>query len=193
MPDAPTIDDTNDSAVTYRDCPGLPGYRVGDDGSVWSCLRQFGLGKGRGTRFEIGTAWRRLKPRPNESGHLNVHLGKGRVRLVHRLVLEAFVGPCPPGMEGCHFPDRSPANNRLCNLRWDTKQANAADRDAPGTVIRGEQHKVAKLTAEAVRTIRAEYTGARGQVRRLAERYGVTATLISRVIKGRCWPHVQPA
>lgn len=26
------------STVTYRPINGFPGYRVGDDGSVWSCL-----------------------------------------------------------------------------------------------------------------------------------------------------------
>lgn len=45
---------------------------------------------------------------------------------VHRLVLEAFVGPCPPGMEACHW-NGIPGDNRLHNLRWDTPSANNAD------------------------------------------------------------------
>jgi hypothetical protein len=54
----------------------------------------------------------------------------GRVvkKFVHRLVLEAFIGPCPPGMEACHYPDPSRQNNHVGNLRWDTKQENAHDR-----------------------------------------------------------------
>lgn len=52
----------------------------------------------------------------------------GRVsRMVHRLVLEAFVGPCPPGMECCHF-DGDSTNNHLSNLRWDTHSSNQFDR-----------------------------------------------------------------
>lgn len=45
---------------------------------------------------------------------------------VHRLVLEAFVGPCPPGMESLHGNDIS-ADNRIENLRWDTRLNNKAD------------------------------------------------------------------
>lgn len=46
--------------------------------------------------------------------------------LVHRLVLEAFVGPCPPGMECCHG-DLDRSNAALSNLRWDTRSANTID------------------------------------------------------------------
>lgn len=45
---------------------------------------------------------------------------------VHRLVLEAFVGPCPEGQQACHADDDK-ANNSLINLRWDSPSANAAD------------------------------------------------------------------
>jgi hypothetical protein len=48
-------------------------------------------------------------------------------RQVHRLVLEAFVGPCPDGMECCH-EDGDSTNNRVDNLRWDTHEANVRER-----------------------------------------------------------------
>lgn len=51
---------------------------------------------------------------------------------VHRLVLEAFIGPCPDGMVGCHT-DGDPLNNRLDNLRWDTPSNNNRDKRAHGT------------------------------------------------------------
>lgn len=53
-------------------------------------------------------------------------------RQVHHLVLEAFVGPRPPGMKGCHYDD-DPSNNSLGNLRWDTTSANAFDSVRNGT------------------------------------------------------------
>jgi hypothetical protein len=46
--------------------------------------------------------------------------------LVHRLVLLAFVGPAPEGMEGCHWDD-DPLNNHLSNLRWGTPGDNGLD------------------------------------------------------------------
>lgn len=46
---------------------------------------------------------------------------------VHVLVLEEFVGLCPPGMESCHG-DGDTQNNWLTNLRWDTPTNNNADK-----------------------------------------------------------------
>ncbi|MES5383891.1 NUMOD4 motif-containing HNH endonuclease [Mycolicibacterium conceptionense] len=51
---------------------------------------------------------------------------------VGRLVLAAFVGPCPDGMECCHN-DGDAGNNRLENLRWDTHSANVLDCVKHGT------------------------------------------------------------
>lgn len=51
----------------------------------------------------------------------------GVQRTVHTLVLEAFVGPRPDGFDGCHN-DGNPENNRVENLRWDTRSANQQDR-----------------------------------------------------------------
>lgn len=55
-----------------------------------------------------------------------------RTRLVHHLVLEAFVGPRPVGTEGCHW-DGDATNNRLGNLRWDSHIKNEADKARHGT------------------------------------------------------------
>lgn len=53
---------------------------------------------------------------------------------VHRLVLEAFVGPPPTAeSEGCH-DDGVKSNNCLRNLRWDTVAGNSADRWRHGTM-----------------------------------------------------------
>jgi len=64
--------------------------------------------------------------------------GKRSNRLVHRLVLEAFVGPCPPGMECCHFDD-NPSNNCLDNLRWGTRMENFDDRARNGIGYQANQ------------------------------------------------------
>lgn len=48
-----------------------------------------------------------------------------KYKMVHLLVLEAFVGPCPPGHQGSHV-DSDPANNTLPNLLWETPQQNLA-------------------------------------------------------------------
>ena len=75
-------------------------------------------------------AGRLMRGSPNSSGRIQVQLTNGHSRKllqVHRLVLEAFVGPCPPGMEACHWDD-DPLNNRLDNLRWGSRSENMYDR-----------------------------------------------------------------
>lgn len=129
-----------DPSVRYAEIPGFPFYRVGDDGSVWTC-QKCGRGAGRPGR------WRRKTPKRAGKGYLWVTLCNGDVRrheYVHTLVLEAFVGPRPEGMEACHSPDRNPANCAATNLRWDTPSANNLDKIAHGTMPRGETHYTAK-------------------------------------------------
>jgi len=87
-----------------------------------------------------------------QDGRTHVNLSKNNHNKAHRvcrLVLLAFVGPCPEGMEACHFPDRNPANNRLDNLRWDTRSGNMRDCKAHGTLVipglKGEDIARAKI------------------------------------------------
>lgn len=73
---------------------------------------------------------RMLKRVPTPKGYEIVTLTKNgcqKVRSVHTLVLEAFVGPRPSGHVACHYDD-VPTNNRVDNLRWGTYEDNAADR-----------------------------------------------------------------
>jgi hypothetical protein len=60
---------------------------------------------------------------------MTVPNGPGRTTTlyVHDCVLEAFAGPRPPGMLGCHDDD-DPWNCDASNLRWDTNRANQLDR-----------------------------------------------------------------
>lgn len=78
--------------------------------------------------------WRPRKLYLNPKGYYCVSMpvdGRSSNRLVHRLVLEAFVGPRPDGMQGCHN-DGDSTNNHISNLRWDTPHANAMDQVAHG-------------------------------------------------------------
>lgn len=122
------------TTVEYREIQGFPGYRVGDDGSVWSRWAKLQR-KGRGTITVLGDDWKPLKQhrqggRSAVRSYLQVRLkwnGKSRLCRVHRLVLDAFMGPCPAGHE-CRHLDGNPVNNRLDNLCWGTPLENAADR-----------------------------------------------------------------
>lgn len=96
-------------------------YEVSSSGSVRSLDRLIDPG-GRGRRRMRG---RVLSQVVTPNGYCSVMLPNGR-SLIHRLVLTAFVGPCPDGMEGCHN-DGDRSNNNLENLRWDTRSENNHD------------------------------------------------------------------
>ena len=110
---------------------------------------------------------------------------------VHRLVLEAFVGPCPNGMQCCHW-DGNPHNNVLTNLRWDTAKANMADRTRHGRTWHpiGEKNGACKLTEEDVNRIRAIYVPRQCTMKRIAKEYGVSVSMIHLVVHRKNWSNI---
>lgn len=163
-------------------CDVAPGYRVGTNGVVQSRWVHVGLGRGNGTTVVIGGEWVDLKPSLNASGYHRVNLGRGNGRLIHRLVLEAFVGPCPPGME-CRHLDGNRTNNSLGNLAWGTRKENMADQVAHGTRARGQRHGMARLDDSAIDAIR-DIGKARPQ-RDIARQFGVSQGWVSQVLNGK--------
>ena len=118
---------------TWAPVPGYEDwYEVSDLGRVRSLDRVVYMFKNDRPLRKLG---RILTPHPTlRAGHLVLGLSRDNHRWrvsVHRLVLLAFVGPCPPGMEACHG-NGIPTDNRLENLRWDTQSANMLDRVAHG-------------------------------------------------------------
>ena len=123
-----------------------------------------------------------------QGGRLTVLLwkeNKCKLVKVHRLVLTAFVGEAPDGMECCHN-DGNASNNNLENLRWDTPQNNQKDRVHHGTSNRGERCAAAKLTTEQIISIRHD---PRPQ-KEIAIEYGVQPSQISRIKNKVRWGHV---
>ena len=176
---------------TYRslDFLGYPKYRVGDDGSVWSfrCTDDTYKGKWR-RRWR----WKRLKTPPDNNGYPLAGLYRNNVNktfTVHRLVLLAFVGPCPEGMECRHFPDRNPGNCKLSNLSWATEKTNQNDRKVHGTAYRGEKHHLAIMTADKVRLLRK--LRKRGmQFKDLACKFGISISAASLIVYRINWKHI---
>lgn len=134
------MEDTSTPAERWLPVPGHEGrYEVSDHGRVWSVKRIIALRNGE-TRTVGG---RVLKGGRLKGGHRTVSLattnGAEEFRYVHRLVLEAFVGSCPEGMECCHWDD-DPGNNRLDNLRWGTRSENMLDRTRNGVDNNGTKY-----------------------------------------------------
>jgi hypothetical protein len=183
---------------------GYPSYEVSELGQVRSVdrvkvyeSRDHYSGKTiTVTRHHRG---RLLRPGPKGSGHLTVVLGRGNTRTVHRLVLEAFVGPCPPGCESRHYDD-NPANNRLTNLRWGTRSENLHDAMRNGKKPIGEKVHNAKLSNIQVVEIKkrinnrpkypvGKYDRSLESFASIGAHYGVSGDVVRMIARGRTWRH----
>lgn len=111
-------------------------YEVSNKGGVRRMDRL--VPHGTGTRFLRA---REIQPYTHASGHRRVRLYRDGIhhRYVHRMVLEAFIGACPPDHECCHR-DGDPANNNVENLYWGTASDNTQDR------VRHGSHNFARKT-----------------------------------------------
>lgn len=170
--------------VVYKEVAGFLAYQIGTNGYLWT---------------SHGGNWKRKRYRPwerikggNEGGYLRVTIslnGMSRRRFIHEIVLETFVGPCPPGMECRHLNGNS-SDNRLSNLRWGTPAENCADKELHGTMARGSKSGNAKLTEDDVAEIHSRVAG--GETHRsIAKHFGIHGSRISRISRRQEWAHVE--
>jgi hypothetical protein len=158
--------------MRWRTVKGYPDYKICEDGRIVSLIPPS----------------RQLKHNFTSGGYPQVTMygiGKKRVRTVHTLLLETFIGPRPsPIHQGCH----KDGNNKHCylsNLKWGLPVDNYADRKT----AKGEAHGMARLTKASVLYIRQQLEkGVLEQV--LAEQFGVTQPHISDIKHKRRWKTV---
>lgn len=185
--------DCRGRAQARPDLPALAGEEwrpvVGYEGIyvVSNLGRVQAVGKGRFARYRHNMA-----ATLDTKGYVRCRLslpGKGKRECeVHRLVLAAFVGPCPEGMCSRHL-NGIRSDCRLENLQYGTPQENMDDRTIHGRTRRGSQAGRAKLTEEQVADIRkAAASGA--PLVALARTAGVAPTTIHAIVSGRTWRHV---
>lgn len=180
----PPADLANAKTEIWKPIPDWNGYFASTHGRIMSFWERTGVPPqcGGGSVGRIGETGRVLAVQSKEDSRQYVMLrrrGKKRNATVHSLVLLAFVGPRPNGMEACHEDD-NPGNNRLANLRWDTRRGNLLDRyRQSGKVLTRLQ--VVEIKSKIAAGIRQKD---------IAAEYGVTQVLVSRIKRGLCWSHV---
>jgi hypothetical protein len=171
----------------WRPVVGYEGlYEVSDQGRVRSLPRSVLSVDGKVRRFPGKV----LKGCVGSHGYLCLNLCKGgapKAHLVHALVAEAFLGPCPEGQEVCHS-ERGKHDNRSSSLRYGTRKENAADKHRDGSHIQGERHGCAKLTEAQARYVHTQLRNySRGTVPRLARELGVALSTIQSIKEKRNW------
>ena len=109
------------TAEEWRGVVGCGSYEVSSEGRMRSSRR---------------SPRRPLSVWVNRDGYLVTWVindeGRRLLRLVHRLVAEAFLGPCPDGHEVRHLDDNR-VNDRLSNLAYGTSRDNRLDSVRNGT------------------------------------------------------------
>lgn len=179
----------HEDAEHWREIAGFEGlYEVSDHGRVRGVPRLVDVpASSRSPAHVRQVSERILGTARDASGYPQANLwkdGKGSVRRVHALVLEAFVAPRPPGAFCCHR-DGSRTNNRADNLYWGSALENHLDAKRHGTFRTGEAHGSARLTNRDVQAMR----DLDGKVPRglIAQRFGISATHASGILNGRYW------
>lgn len=174
--------------VEYRSIPGLPGYKAGSDGTIWSCWKiknADGVTGYRKTkhwhqikRSNIVSTARNCKTPRMYVTIKNSAASKGsEMRYCAELVLLAFTGPPPVGMTFAH------------------KNSNTLD-DTPGNLWwgrpltkNGRSSTPRKVTDEMAKEI-TRRRAAGDSLRSLADEFEISKTHVSRIARGINRAHV---
>ena len=166
----------------WRPVPGYEGrYEVSSLGNV----RSIGIGGNK-------KSGQPLKPMQATPGLRYVQVamylhGERRYYRVHQLVMAAFVGPRPPGMEINHI-DGDAGNNRRDNLEYATRSENLRHAYKLGLCdVRGEKNPSARLTKAQARDIYRRFHAGEAKGVELAREFGVRTTTISAICTGKTW------
>uniref|UniRef100_A0A6C0AJW4 Uncharacterized protein n=1 Tax=viral metagenome TaxID=1070528 RepID=A0A6C0AJW4_9ZZZZ len=120
-------------------------------------------------------------------GHVRIH---GKKIQTHRYVLAKKLGrEIREGMCALHSCDNPPCCSP--DHIWEgTNQDNVNDKNSKGrgVYVKGEHHGSSKLTESMV--IEIKQIGRSLSQRKLASEYGVSSTIIYKILKGVIWSHV---
>lgn len=186
----PVFDALRSEGIKHRWMPRYPDYLVTVDGRIYS---------GRKLRIK------RMTGRVSKKGYLCVTLFNecgGKHFPIHRVVAFAFLGdPHNPGLHVNH-KDGNKLNNAASNLEWCTNAENMRHSRAMGLHrMTDEQRAIFKKASLGRRQLQSQeaaeillaYTGARGQQRVLASKYGVDYRVVWKLVNGMTYKDVQEA
>jgi hypothetical protein len=181
----------NDHVEIWKPIPSAPFLEASSLGRIRALKAAHRNGAGeRVIEYRIP---RLLSTVPNNKGYMLVGVAfprPRRVRSVHTLVLEAFVGPRPNGLEAAHL-DGDHTNNAAANLAWVSKAENAFHRVLHGTSGKGEESAVSKLSSSDVYEIRNGFGDWLGNNKtEIAKRYGVSRGCVNHVLRRSTWSHL---
>ena len=160
----------------WKDIYGYYGYQVSSEGRVRSFVNNR---HGTYNNFHI------LKPVCNHGGYPTVCLGRGKRKLVSRLVAEAFI-PNPRNLPLVRHMDDNPLNNNVENLQWGTQKDNMQDcvkhGRLAGNIWPAIESKKIKIIAISIKDGNRMLFGSQNEA---ARALNVWPQHVSNVLKGR--------
>lgn len=167
--------------------PDLPGERWKEVPSL-PVIQASSLGRIKRVETQKLLSCRSIK----RTGYLQVgfsYNSKKMNRLAHRLIAEAWLGPCPKGMQVNH-KDGNKTNNRIENLEYVTPSRNNKHAYEIGLKsAEGENNGRSKLTKNVVLEIRRRADSGE-HYRDLAMEYNISPQHAHAIILRKFWKHI---
>lgn len=160
-----------------------PGYVFSSDGRI--------QGPGSGPKGHGKPRW--LKPgwSKQDYAHVTMYVDDTPANYsVHRLICIAFHGDPPSSDHHAAHANGNSRDNRAENLTWKTCLENIRDKHIHGTMARGERQGSSKLKEADVLAIRELYSPGSVTLAMLADRFGVTPTMVSFIVRRKSWKHI---
>lgn len=167
----------DDCDEIWKMVPDWPEYEVSNLGRVRRCKSGHGAVSGKILKPYGGRKW----------GHLTVNLccnGKLKVCRIHRLVAAAFLTG-DTKLEVCHG-DGNPKNNRVSNLRYDTRKGNSADAIRHGTTPKGQRNGNNRYSSDTIKLLKMKLK-AGVSVSECHASTGIPSRYIYSIRSGKVW------
>lgn len=126
-----------------------------------------------------------------KGGYLRANItinGKEKHVLVHRLVVENFIGEIPDGMEVDHI-NGDKEDNSVCNLEIVTPKENIKRAVKNELILQGEQRSGTKYSEKVVKKI-CEYLEKESNKNKIAKKLNVPAGLVRSIACGAKWKYI---
>ncbi len=158
-------------SLFQRPIPNAPGYEIDIFGRV------FLYGK-------LQPTW------VMRDSYFYVRIGRS-LKVLHRLVLEAFVGSAPSSKhEGCHR-DGNRYNNCLTNLTWGTRADNIADKVRHGTTKKKPGAQNTKLNRQQILQIKKLGSTGKLKIKEIAQKFQISESNARAIVNGKYWANVK--
>lgn len=164
--------------------PGADGYEVSDHGNVRSYYLK-GNHKQKRAQYPRTLTRRARKDGKYPSVSLPTNNGKYETRTIHTLVMLAFEGSCPDGMEVAHLNGDS-TDARRANLAYVTHAENESHKVMHGTSMHGEGNNMAQLQGWQVAEIKY-LAGKSVPQGKIAELFEISHKRVNAILNGQTW------